>query len=62
MEDFIAGLVSQLDSGAIEAVVNHICCTISNWNENLVVATLKARGLEATGRPGSLHVYKSVRL
>jgi len=40
-----------------KAVVDHICYTIPNWNEDQVVATLKSHGLTPTGRPGSLHVY-----
>jgi catechol 2,3-dioxygenase-like lactoylglutathione lyase family enzyme len=40
-----------------EAVVDHICYTIPNWDEARVRATLKAKGLDVTGRDGSLHVY-----
>jgi catechol 2,3-dioxygenase-like lactoylglutathione lyase family enzyme len=43
-------------SGA-EAVIDHICYTVPNWDEARVRATLKAKGLEVTGRDGSLHVY-----
>jgi len=43
-------------SGA-EAVIDHICYTIPNWDEARVRATLKAKGLDITGRDGSLHVY-----
>jgi catechol 2,3-dioxygenase-like lactoylglutathione lyase family enzyme len=39
------------------AIVDHICYTISDWNEARVRATLKAKGLGVTGRDGSLHVY-----
>lgn len=39
------------------AVVDHICYTVSDWNEQGVRATLKAKGLDVTGRDGSLHVY-----
>jgi len=41
-----------------QAVVDHICYTIPNWNEARVRAALKAKGLDiAGGRDGSLHVY-----
>jgi catechol 2,3-dioxygenase-like lactoylglutathione lyase family enzyme len=43
-------------SGA-EAVIDHICYTVPNWDEARVRATLKAKGLEVSGRDGSLHVY-----
>ena len=39
------------------AFIDHICYTIPNWNEENVRRALTARGLEITGRPGSLHVY-----
>lgn len=48
------------DTGATsrpEAVIDHICYTIPNWDEARVRATLKAKGLDVTGRDGSLHVY-----
>jgi len=40
-----------------EAVIDHVCYTIANWDEARVRATLKAKGLDVTGRDGSLHVY-----
>jgi catechol 2,3-dioxygenase-like lactoylglutathione lyase family enzyme len=40
-----------------QAVIDHICYTIPNWDEARVRATLKAKGLDVTGRDGSLHVY-----
>jgi len=40
-----------------QAIVDHVCYTISNWDEARVRATLKAKGLDVTGRDGSLHVY-----
>jgi catechol 2,3-dioxygenase-like lactoylglutathione lyase family enzyme len=40
-----------------QAVIDHICYTIPNWDEARVRATLKAKGLDFTGRDGSLHVY-----
>jgi catechol 2,3-dioxygenase-like lactoylglutathione lyase family enzyme len=40
-----------------EALVDHICFTMSNWNEDAVRAAMKAKGHEISGgRPGSLHV------
>ena len=40
-----------------EALIDHICLTLSNWNEERVVAALKAKGHQVSGgRPGSLHV------
>jgi len=40
-----------------EAVIDHVCYTVPNWDEARVRATLKAKGLDVTGRDGSLHVY-----
>jgi hypothetical protein len=40
-----------------EAVIDHVCYTIANWDEARVRATLKAKGLDVSGRDGSLHVY-----
>jgi hypothetical protein len=40
-----------------QAVVDHVCYTISNWDEGKIRGALKAKGLPApTGRDGSLHV------
>jgi catechol 2,3-dioxygenase-like lactoylglutathione lyase family enzyme len=39
------------------AFVDHICYTLPNWNEENIRGALTQRGLEITGRPGSLHVY-----
>jgi len=40
-----------------QAVVDHICFTLSNWDEERVRAAMKAKGHEiAGGRNGSLHV------
>jgi catechol 2,3-dioxygenase-like lactoylglutathione lyase family enzyme len=41
---------------ATSAVVDHIAYTIPNWDEARVRGALKAKGLEVTGRDGSLHV------
>jgi catechol 2,3-dioxygenase-like lactoylglutathione lyase family enzyme len=40
-----------------EAVIDHVCYTVSNWDEARVRATLEGKGLDVTGRDGSLHVY-----
>jgi catechol 2,3-dioxygenase-like lactoylglutathione lyase family enzyme len=45
-----------IKSGA-EAVIDHVCYTVPDWDEARVRETLKAKGLDVTGRDGSLHVY-----
>jgi catechol 2,3-dioxygenase-like lactoylglutathione lyase family enzyme len=54
--DVVASGSAGVKPGA-EAVIDHICYTVSNWNEERVRTTLKAKGLDVTGRDGSLHVY-----
>jgi len=45
------------DRPAARAIVDHICFTLSNWNEERVRGTMKAKGQEISGgRDGSLHV------
>src|SRR3977135_4455777 len=45
------------DRPAARAVVDHICFTLSNWNEERVRGTMKAKGQETSGGgAGSLHV------
>lgn len=40
-----------------KATVDHICYTISNWDEQKVRSALSVRGYDhPTGRPGSLHI------
>jgi catechol 2,3-dioxygenase-like lactoylglutathione lyase family enzyme len=39
------------------AVVDHVCYSISNWNDARVNAALKAVGQNPTGRSGSVNVY-----
>ena len=39
------------------AVVDHVCYTISNWNDARVNGALKAAGQNPTGRSGSVNVY-----
>ena len=41
----------------VEATIDHVCYTVPNWDEARVRATLKAKGLDVSGRDGSLHVY-----
>jgi catechol 2,3-dioxygenase-like lactoylglutathione lyase family enzyme len=45
------------DRPPAKAVIDHICYTIPNWNEERVRAAIKAKELEISGgRNGSLHV------
>jgi catechol 2,3-dioxygenase-like lactoylglutathione lyase family enzyme len=39
------------------AVVDHVCYTLSNWNDARVNNALKAQGQNPTGRSGSVNVY-----
>ena len=39
------------------AVVDHVCYTVSDWNDARVNNALKAAGTNPTGRPGSVNVY-----
>ena len=39
------------------AVVDHVCYSISNWNDTRVNAALKAQGQNPAGRSGSVNVY-----
>ena len=42
---------------APQAVIDHFCLTLSNWNEERVRAAIRAKGQEISGgRNGSLHV------
>jgi catechol 2,3-dioxygenase-like lactoylglutathione lyase family enzyme len=52
-----AGRGSTSSKAPAQAVIDHICYTVPNWDEARVRATLKAKGLEVGGRDGSLHVY-----
>ena len=40
-----------------KAAIDHICYTISDWDEAKVRTALAVKGLNPTGRDGSLHVY-----
>jgi catechol 2,3-dioxygenase-like lactoylglutathione lyase family enzyme len=40
-----------------QAVVDHVCYTISNWDEAQVRGALKAKGVEPSGREGDLNLY-----
>jgi len=45
------------DRPPARALVDHICVTLSDWNEQRVRGAIKAKGLEISGgRDGSLHV------
>jgi catechol 2,3-dioxygenase-like lactoylglutathione lyase family enzyme len=39
-----------------QTVVDHVCYTISNWDEARVRGALKAKGLEPGGREGSINI------
>jgi hypothetical protein len=38
-------------------VIDHICYTISNWNDAPIRGVLKAKGIELSGREGDLNLY-----
>ena len=38
-------------------VIDHICYTISNWEDARIRAALKAKGVEPSGREGDLNLY-----
>ena len=38
-------------------VIDHICYTISNWDDTRIRAALKAKGVEVSGREGDLNLY-----
>ena len=40
-----------------QAVVDHVCYTVSNWDDTRVNNALKAAGTNPTGRKGSVNVY-----
>ena len=54
---FIVARTASADAKPSRAVVDHVCYTIANWDEQKVRSALKAKGLEAGGRDGSLHVF-----
>lgn len=39
------------------SVVDHVCYTIANWNQDRVVGALRANGLNPQGREGSVNVF-----
>ena len=53
---FIVARTAPNDAKPSKAVVDHVCYTIPNWNDARVNATLKAHGLNPTGRSGSVNV------
>ena len=54
---FIVARTAPTDAKPSKAVVDHVCYTIANWDDQKVRAALKAKGLEVGGRDGSLHVF-----
>ena len=54
---FIVARTASTDAKPSKAVVDHVCYTIANWDDQKVRAALKAKGLEVGGRDGSLHVF-----
>lgn len=38
-------------------VIDHICYTVSSWDDARIRAALKAKGVEASGRQGDLNLY-----
>jgi catechol 2,3-dioxygenase-like lactoylglutathione lyase family enzyme len=54
---FIVARTAPADVKPSRAVVDHVCYTIANWDEQKVRSALKAKGLEVGGRDGSLHVF-----
>jgi len=40
-----------------QAVVDHVCYTVANWDDTRVNNALKAAGTNPTGRKGSVNVY-----
>jgi len=54
------GSVASGSAGAkpgAEASIDHVCYTMPDWDEARLRATLNEKGLDVTGRDGSLHVY-----
>ena len=54
---FIVPRTAATDAKPSRAVVDHVCYTIADWDEQKVRGALKAKGLEVGGREGSLHVF-----
>ena len=54
---FIVARTAPTDAKPSQAVVDHVCYTIADWDEQKVRGALKARGQEVAGREGSLHVF-----
>jgi catechol 2,3-dioxygenase-like lactoylglutathione lyase family enzyme len=53
---FIARNAPATNTPPPKSVVDHICYTIPNWDDGRVNATLKAHGLNPTGRKGSVNI------
>ena len=54
---FIVARTGAADAKPSKAVVDHVCYTVADWDEQKVRGALKAKGLEVGGRDGSLHVF-----
>jgi len=54
---FIVARTGAADAKPSRAVIDHVCYTIADWDEQKVRGALKAKGLEVGGRDGSLHVF-----
>ena len=54
---FIVARTAAADAKPSRAVVDHVCYTVADWDEQKVRGALKAKGLEVGGREGSLHVF-----
>jgi catechol 2,3-dioxygenase-like lactoylglutathione lyase family enzyme len=55
--NFIVARTGATDAKPSRAVVDHVCYTVADWDEQKVRGALKAKGLEVGGRDGSLHVF-----
>ena len=54
---FIVARTATGNAKQSQAVVDHVCYTIADWDEQKVRGALKAKGQEFGGREGSLHVF-----
>src|SRR5258705_11245430 len=52
---FIVARTAPTDAKPAKAVVDHVCYTIANWDDQKVRATLKPKRLEVDGREGNPH-------
>jgi catechol 2,3-dioxygenase-like lactoylglutathione lyase family enzyme len=54
---FVVARTASIDAKPSRAVVDHVCYTVADWDEQKVRGALKAKGLDVGGREGSLHVF-----